>query len=211
MSRFNYTRFLNYYTDASNVEIDNNPPITNYFHGGVQKTKTPGPTYITIQGKKYYINVLPSNNRTPDKIIFSDPVDIGGTLYDNHYHFGISNNFTNQNVAYRKKQVFPVIFFHKTVQEPDKKETEHTRCYFLTDQNIHDVTKFSDIPCVQNSTSKMGIQFPLTGPDIEVIREIVRRPFYGVLLNGGKQRRCRTMYKRARKARRHTIKRHRRL
>jgi len=187
---FNYRSFVNYYySDSRNVLVDPAPPTTLYYDKyGVQHTKVLDPNYIVIKNKRYYVQII--NNNGNVVVFFTQPVMINGELWDNHYHFGVDTKFDTSNIFHGKKKGISVIYFHKTIQEPHKidKKTQ-TRCYFLLHQPIDNV---ADIDCLNTKEYKMTTYFPVSGPDFDVVQEIIRRPFYGVQLNGGKRktRRC---------------------
>ena len=89
----------------------------------------------------------------------------------------------------KDKDTVPIIYFHKTTQEPEKIDKLQYRCYFHANQPIQDI---ADINCLNTTRTKMSNWFPATGPDLEVITELVRRPFYGVKLGGRMRMRGRT-------------------
>lgn len=125
---FDYTQFFLYYSDVNNLLLDPNPPTMYYYKKDYQSKIPPYPTnitghYIDIDNNKVYVNILNSNS-----IIFSIPTNVNGILWDNHYHFGIINNFTK-----KQRNVFnqDVIFFHKTIQDPSKPGKTHKRCFII--------------------------------------------------------------------------------
>ena len=124
-----------------------------------------------INNDKFYV----TNNK--GDILFTFPVFIDGKYWDFHYHFGVNSNFKDKV----SKKLIDVIFFHKTEQNPNKKEKNSYNCYFPDKIEIFNV---ADIICIQETSNKMGNKFPITDNDFKNIEEIIRRPFLG-LINGG--------------------------
>jgi hypothetical protein len=175
---FDYNIFYNYYTDTNNLLID--PPNNNiiyYFYnepGPRSQKEIPVPhplNYITINnGTKVYITEL-SNKQ----LLFTLPTLINNKLWSNHYSFG------TEIFEYRKskKQVL-MVFFHKTTQDPNKNGKIPNRCYFEDGTLITDVEK---IICQQETKSQMDTKFLIN--DISFIKEIINRPFLGIVNFGG--------------------------
>jgi hypothetical protein len=179
---FNYNNFYNYYTNPNNLFTDsrNNKPILNHYRLEYITGQTPIPTqcpnqFITIGvgirgsgGVGVYIQILPNR-----KLLFTIPTEINGQYWDYHYHFGRASFYNKGNL----------IFFHKTIQDPNANTKSVSRCYFhdnLTIQNVEDII------CEQETIRKMSQKFPFHHlRDIEIIKEIISRPFLGIVNLGG--------------------------
>jgi hypothetical protein len=187
---FDYGKFLKYYTTLSNVTKEPNTTIeVQFYHnntGAINKGKL-GNTSITINNNKYFIRA----NHTKKEIMFTIPTTISGYtgLWDTHYHFGIDNKRVINKSSIFHKSNRDLIYFHKTIQEPQNNNKIHKNCYFFYQEPIDDINLIPDIKCLQTSNSKMSDFFPPESDDIKIITEIIRRPFYGKLY-GGKRRRC---------------------
>jgi hypothetical protein len=172
---FDYNQFYNYYTDKSNPYIytDLKPPITYYYKKASSKIHTNNSLkeYILINNDKYYIT------KNKGHILFTFPVLIDGNYWDFHYHFGIISNFKDKV----SKKLIDVIFFHKTEQNPNKKEKNSFNCYFPDKIEIINV---ADIICIQETSNKMGNKFPIADNDFKNIEEIIRQPFIGLRKGG---------------------------
>jgi hypothetical protein len=196
--RFDYTAFFNFYTDPNNVKIVT--PLNVKYYSMDKKTKSTilrqaktGNTAVTIGGKDYYITIYPpgSSSALPE-IHFSLPERVVGSrdLWDNHYHFGVKN-ITTRNVSIvgnHGSRSVNVVFFHKTIQEPQNRNKRHQNCYFLPDQPIQDIVLIPDIDCLETKDSKMTRNFSLGTEDLTVVTELIRRPFYGVHYGGRRRR-----------------------
>ena len=101
---FNYNIFYNYYTDASNLEIENllPRPIINFYHSDTKSKKPSTSTlskhYIIIDNLKIYVSSYTSKtDDDPNKrLLFTIPVIINDKMYDFHYYFGIKE--PNENI-----------------------------------------------------------------------------------------------------------------
>lgn len=185
-TRFDYTTFFNYYTDARNVTHDVSLQI-QFYHNGFNTGNT-GNTTITIHGQKYYIKTKPrSGDMLHDSIMFTLPTTIPGYsgLWDFHYHFGMKKINSN-NVSMKSKKKINVVYFHKTIQKPQISSKKQENCYFLPNQPIDTTTKIEAIDCLESKDSKMTRSTLIA--DLPVIQELIRRPFYGVQYGGDKRR-----------------------
>jgi hypothetical protein len=180
---FDFTTFYNYYTNNSNITVG--APFTMKYHcKNTIRTANNSGKYITIDGKKLYISILPPNpveNRITPALLFTIPTTINGVLWDTHYHFAVRNEFLGPSPPKGKGKVMDVVYFHKTTQTSTGKTM--TNCYFLTNQ---DITKIENIKCLQRQDGYLSNKdtFPITGPDFAIIREIIQRPFLGVQFGG---------------------------
>jgi hypothetical protein len=178
---FDFTAFYNYYTNNSNITVG--APFTmKYYHENTIQTANNSGNYITIDGKKLYISILPPNpakNRITHALLFSTPETINGVLWDTHYHFAVRSKFSQPSRGIHN--TINVVYFHKTTQTPTTKIPKN--CYFLTNQ---DVTKIENIECLERKDGSLSSKdkFPITGPDFAIIREIIQRPFLGVQFGG---------------------------
>ena len=190
---FDYNRFYNYYTDPRNVVQDvsqcvkyyhNNPGQRQILHNGHT-----GHTYITVGGTKYYITAYPSKR----DILFTLPTNIPGQTgqWSFHYHFGVGMlpKCRNKTIVPPGKKNIPyqAIYFHKTIQDPINRTKFHKNCYFKTDELIDDAIDLLSVHCLESSKDRMANRPDLVR-DIDVIQEIIRRPFYGPRYGGGHRR-----------------------
>lgn len=171
---FDYNDFIDYYDNSANYFVDPNPPVYKYYHKGTHNSIKSG-NYIISHNTKLFIDIF-NNNNGYDEIYFTiyDPND--PHMLDNHYHFGIKENFVHKintnNISTN------VVFFHKTTQVIDSLgnliNKKHANCYFHTNQIITDI---SDIKCLESSRFKMS--YMLTDRSIEslIIEDIIKRPF----------------------------------
>ena len=179
---FDYNTFYNYYTNPNNLFIDSrqdNPELNYYLNeynpGQIPITKSCPNKFITIGvgikgsgGIGIYIEKL-SNRR----LLFTIPTEINGKYWDNHYHFGIKLFNGKGNL----------IFFHKTVQNPSTNGKIPSRCYFQDNLNIQNI---ENIICQQEKNQIMAGRFPFHHiRDMEIIKEIISRPFLGIVNLGG--------------------------
>jgi hypothetical protein len=74
-------------------------------------------------------------------------------------------------------------FFHKTIQDPIRTGKLPSKCYFSDGISI---SQIENIICEQEKSSNMKTKFPFDHPrDIEIITEIISRPFIGIVNLGG--------------------------
>lgn len=192
-TRFNYTTFLNYYTDPRNVSQDASLSIHYYHKSAIPHVDMTGDTTITIHGEKYYIKNKPrTGTMLSDSIQFTLPTTIPGKpgiLWDFHYHFGMKTIDSN-NLLVKKPNQKPiptnVVYFHKTIQNPQLNNKKPFNCYFLSNQPIDTIAKIGQIDCLETKDSKMTKNFPMGSDDLKIIQELIRRPFYGVQYGGRK-------------------------
>jgi hypothetical protein len=215
---FNMRTFLNYYKDPANPDIfiDPNPPITKYYKTkDILETKQLEPQYITIDGQKIYIknyvtyvkDKKSKSNKAKryEKILFSIPTEINGELWDFHYHFGLSKELQSKRKTRKSSGNITGIYFHKTIQEPNLNNKDQINCYFENGIEIEDI---SDIKCFSHETHRMKNKFPITSDDFKYLQEIIRRPFYGVTVAGGRKRAIKYMRTRRTKKKRFSLKTH---
>jgi hypothetical protein len=193
-TKFDYNRFLKYYTNPRNVvqEPNTRPEVQFYRkNSGVMETSQVGDTSIMVNNKKYFIKA----DLASKDIMFTLPTSIPGYdgLWDFHYHFGIDKMKVVNKLSPYLKTRHDLIYFHKTIQEPQNSRKYHENCYFFHQEPIDDITLFPDIKCLQTSDSTMSRFFPPGSEDINVITEIIRRPFYGIRYGGKKSRGLRKM------------------
>jgi hypothetical protein len=192
--RFDYNRFYNYYTDPRNVVQDVSQTIRYYHRRRGQRDVLhhgyTGDTYITVGGTKYYITADPSKR----DILFTLPTIIPGQTgqWSFHYHFGVGVLDECRNVSVvppgQTNIPFPAVYFHKTIQDPvNKKYKDQKNCYFKTDELIDDAIDLLSVHCLESSKGRMANR-PDLARDINVIQEIIRRPFYGPRYGGGHRR-----------------------
>jgi hypothetical protein len=105
LNLFNYNVFYNYYTDVSNLEIDNSlpRPIINFYHSDTKSKKPSTSTlskyYIIIDNLKIYVSSYEPKTIDDDpnkRLLFTIPVIINNKIYDFHYYFGIKE--PNENI-----------------------------------------------------------------------------------------------------------------
>ena len=76
-----------------------------------------------------------------------------------------------------------LVFFHKTIQIPILTGKNQSRCYFPDGIQI---SQIDNIICHQEKNKIMKDKFPYHHPrDIEIITEIISRPFIGIVNLGG--------------------------
>lgn len=123
--------------------------------------------YIRPFGVKIYITIHDKG------LLFSIPKLLtDGRFYDFHFHIGLTVNFSDMNDLIDKD----MIFFHKTIQVPEKNGKKIQRCYF---PNLLDISNVEKIVCRDNKKQKMmSDKFPFDNIyDIHLITEILKRPF----------------------------------
>jgi hypothetical protein len=106
-------------------------------------------------------------NNKNDGLLFTIPTQIDDKLWDFHFHFG-------KTTIQRNKKDIKVVFFHKTIQDPQKNGKVRDNCYFPQKMKIKDI---AEIICVQEKNSKMGEKFLEDTDDFNYIKEILSRPF----------------------------------
>lgn len=181
---FDYSVFYDYYTDSRNLLQDHNQKDYLHFFLDIprrtrqQSTRIPYPTYyITINGVKVYITLL--NKR---RILFTLPTFIDNAMWANHYHFGL-DLFVDRTSNLKPKPKIPLVFFHKTVQNPPQNGKQEKRCFF---RNGCTISEIETVICEQEKNTIMSDKFPFDFPqDIEFIKEIIARPFIGIVNFGG--------------------------
>lgn len=180
---FDYQTFYNYYTDSNNPDLylDQTPETLTYYFKSHPTPNSPK-YFITIGGTKIYIT---DQNKSTKDLLFSIPTIINGEFYDNHYHFGI-DLIDEQTVYYPKQKKVLSIYFHKTLQRPQDKTVLPIRCSFRNGSLIIDV---ENIICNQEKMAKIKDNFDSIW-DIEIIKELISRPFIGVKNRGG----CKKIY-----------------
>ena len=180
---FDYDTFYNYYTTYSKFKPKfsaSNKEIWFYRNSNSKDPETDflSDKYITIGITKVYISKgKEQNNKDKDELYFSIPEKIGDKWWDNHFHFG-KDYITPPEKQYRptnaKTNEIPVVFFHKTVQNPLSQRKERKNCYYHQNMKINEI---SDIICLQEKNRKMVQHFPIETTDFHLIKEIISRPF----------------------------------
>ena len=180
---FDFVHFYNFYTDPNNPQIftdsRNGRPLVYYYNllpqtqGQQPIPKNMSTFYITSYGIKVYIT------KHRKGLLFSIPTLINTTFWDFHYHVGIVDLFEDQN-DYVKKDM---IFFHKTIQVPEKDGKAQKNCYFPDQLAITDV---NNIVCKDNKQNKtMSQNFPFEhAKDLAIISDILTRPWTRVQTGG---------------------------
>ena len=176
---FDYSIFYSYYTDPLNISLDLSvKPDLNYFPNYFDPIQfsipKPCPNeYITIKNIRIFISTG-NNNR----LYFTIPTFNANKFWDDHYHFGLRKNFIDYKS--QPKRTYNVVFFHKTIQNPLTNGKElPTNCYFEDNISLANIDK---IVCQQaSSTNTMESKFP---QEIDIIREIISRPFFGIQYGG---------------------------
>jgi len=170
---FNYDTFYKYYTTESNLETDNLSPKEIWYYLKVcSRTQQPEQSFlsqrfITVHNTKIYISKIGDENNKNDGLLFTIPTQIDDKLWDFHFHFG-------KTTIQRNKKDINVVFFHKTIQDPQKNGKVRENCYFPQKMKINNI---ADIICVQEKNSKMGKKFMEDTDDFNYIKEILSRPF----------------------------------
>jgi len=145
-TKFDYNKFFNYYTNPRNVTREPGNTQIQFYHDNTGQIKPGwlGKTSITVNNVKYYIKA----DFSKKKIRFTLPTSIPGYtgLWDFHYHFGVREITVNNKLSPLYDNDRDVIFFHKTIQEPQNSNKRHENCYFLPDELIDDITLFTPLP-----------------------------------------------------------------
>jgi len=172
--RFDYNTFYNYYTNRNNIQIDSTPPLVYYYDRYKLKSKQKQGSYINIRGKKFYIDILPMKGKMiHNGLLFSIVKLINGKYWDDHFHFGIENNFSKPS---RNMNRIDIIYFHKTTQDVTNHEKHQRNCYFVPDQDIRNIEL---IDCIETTSSKISSndKFPISTEDFQIIKDIIQKPF----------------------------------
>lgn len=200
----------NYYIDTDEDIITNYFVYSKKRNGYVLRNNVLSRNYIIINDKKLYLTHY-KDQFDIEHILFTTPIEINGEFWDTHYHFGIEMNYKTKriNTKSRKitgktirsssssssgktsklrrssnKGIIPVIFFHKTIQDPTKHKKKSVNCYFKHNINLErfDVSEFN---CESDNKKRMKNYFSIGSDDLVFIEEIIRRPFYGIQAGGG--------------------------
>ena len=181
--QFNYDIFYNYYTNNSKLKTDSSLPRKEIWFYRSSDSKEPeteflSDKYITIGDIKIYISKgKEQKDKHKDELYFTIPEKIGDKWWDNHFHFG-KDYITPPNKKYRPVNTntneIPIVFFHKTVQNPLLNRKERNNCYYYQNMKINEI---SDIICLQEKNRKMDQHFPTETEDFHLIKEIISRPF----------------------------------
>jgi hypothetical protein len=178
---FDYSQFIAYYTNPQNLLQDvSQRPNLHYFKdlitipNQLPISKICPTDYITVGGIRVYISTGPNN-----RIYFTIPTMQNQMFWDDHYHFGIRKGFVDYTS--KPKRTYDVVFFHKTLQDPfNNGKYPPTNCYF---EDQLPISQVENIICMQGSaTNTMISKFP---QEIDIVREIICRPFLGVRYLGG--------------------------
>jgi hypothetical protein len=189
--QFNYNRFYKYYTKNTNLETERSSfnKTVWYYNDLPHHTNQPIETnlshkYIRIHNTKIYIK------KHNNGLLFTIPTEIGDKLWDFHYHFGktfINDSKSNTN---NKNVSIPVVYFHKTIQNPIENGKDIINCYYHTKTDI-DLNTFEDMKCLQRDYYMRQLYTP---EDFVFIKEIISRPF--INQTAGKSRKTRRNRKR---------------
>ena len=189
--QFDYDKFYNYYTKDSNVKTKeddkNSLPKTIWFYRNSNSDEPESDIlsnkYININGIDIFISKSKEHNNKSE-LFFTIPKEIDNKLWDIHFHFGkdiiIPPNKKNRSNINGGK--VPIVFFHKTIQNPELKGKERKNCYYQQNMKIDNVGK---ILCLQSTSSKMDDIFPPDTKDFHLIKEIISKPFH--VYNPGRQ------------------------
>lgn len=179
--QFDYDTFYNYYTNDDNIKTKDMSPkeIWFYRHSYSEEPEKDilSNKYILVNGTEVFISKSKENNDN-DELFFTIPTEIENKLWDIHFHFG-KDKITPPNKKYRSTEAnnngqIDVVFFHKTIQQPEKNGKDRKNCYYH--QNMQ-IDNFGKIICLQATNSKMDEIFPPDEHDFSLIKEIISRPF----------------------------------
>ena len=176
--QFDYDTFYNYYTTQSNLETDPSPPQISYYSQTSSKIpiqKKSSNKFIKINNKEIYITHHGQKNKKG--LLFTIPPEENSSeMWDDHFHFGIDDDIRIKNPITKKKEKITGIYFHKTVQHPEKGGgKELISCYFLPNLQINrDMKNFEEMECLQRK-NKMNQLY--TERDFLYLNEIISRPF----------------------------------
>ena len=93
--------------------------------------------------------------------------------WDNHFHFGKDNSIQIKNPITNIKEYVPAVYFHKTIQHPEKKGKELINCYFYPEMEMN-MNIFENMKCLQRGYKMRELY---TKKDFIYIKEIISRPF----------------------------------
>jgi len=179
--QFDYDTFYKYYTNDDNIKTKDMTPkeIWFYRHSNSEEPEKDilSNKYILVNGIEVFISKSKENN-DKDELFFTIPTEIENKLWDIHFHFG-KDSITPPNKKYRsteenKNGQIDIVFFHKTIQEPEKNGKGRKNCYYHQNMKIDN---FGKIICLQATNSKMDEIFPPDEEDFSLIKEIISRPF----------------------------------
>jgi len=172
---FDYEKFYNYYSDVSNLEINNETPRQDIYYYSENPNNIQMPIQITLSDKFITIN----NSRIyvssigKQRLLFTIPTLIDNKLWDFHYHFGKRIVNKPKQKSQKRKKPIDGVFFHKTIQKPTENGKENINCYFRQKMNI-DLNNFEDMECLQRGNKMRELYTP---EDFVYIKEIISRPF----------------------------------
>lgn len=175
--QFDYNIFYNYYTTYSNLEIDNTEKYTNYYAKTYSKTskKEKLSKYsIWINNNPVHVTKIVENGK--NALLFSLPSEENVTeRWDDHFHFGKDDNIIIKNPNTNKKEKITGVYFHKTIQHPEKGGKELISCYFLPNMEINkNMKNFEEMKCLQRGYKMKDLY---TENDFIYLNEIIKRPF----------------------------------
>lgn len=204
---FDYSIFFKFYTDVNNVFIDNSPKPPLYFF----RTEPPArnnPQYlepsiwpnrfIIVNNIQIYIDIHRTNDLLfiiPSMTTFNDKV----IYLSDHYHFGTADAIDNYDTS-RLKADPPIvknsIYFHKSVQNIQRRGKIPNACWFLNKSNITDVENLicTNISYSTSKTMKQKFQ-----NEIDIIKDIIQRPFIKIGSSSAKAKSYRLSYKKTAK------------
>jgi hypothetical protein len=186
--QFDYNLFYKYYTTESNLE-KGNPHLINYYPQTNSKMpiqKNSSNKFIRIDNKEIYIKRHGQKEKMG--LLFTLPTEEKNIteIWDNHFHFGIDHNIRTVNPITKKKEIITGVYFHKTLQHPEKGGgKELISCFFLPKMEINrDMKNFKELKCLQRG-EKMNQLY--TERDFIYLNEIIQRPFREPFVNNTKK------------------------
>lgn len=112
-----------------------------------------------------------------DGLKFTYPVTINNLLWDFHYHFGLEPNRFKHRIT---KQPAPMIYLHKTTQDPNKPGKEHFRCHIEDNVPLDDIDM---LICHEKVQGTLASQFK--DRELELIKLILLKPQYSQYIQVG--------------------------
>jgi hypothetical protein len=185
--KFDYDTFYKYYTTDSNLKEDEDPPEIYYYPKTTSKKpkqQTLSKKYITINSDRVHITKIIENDK--EALLFSIPElkDKDLNRWDNHFHFGKDNSIQIKNPITNIKEYVPAVYFHKTIQHPEKKGKELINCYFYPEMEMN-MNIFENMKCLQRGYKMRELY---TKKDFIYIKEIISRPFLEHLVNNNNKK-----------------------
>ena len=187
--QFDYDIFYNYYTNDDHLKINKTKQEIQYYTKTFSKEpviKTVSNNYILIDNDRVYVTKLVEKDKDIEKkeLLFSIPNKENALdKSDNHFHFGIDINGEIYDKNLKQTITMPIIFFHKTIQHPEKGGKEMINCYFHPKMEMN-MNTFEDMKCLQRGYKMRELY---TKQDFIYIKEIINRPFLKSLENNKKK------------------------